>query len=88
MHDCAVAGCDDILVVENDNLCLEPSDGVNRLFGRGENEADRNVLIFDSAQSNTNVVTAVGVRDFLFNLVDETRDLHRCLVGAIHEPQL
>ena len=69
VHDRSVSRTNNVFVVEDDELSLELGDGVNGGLRRGEDETDADILVFNSAQSYTNVVTAHGERNLVFHLI-------------------
>lgn len=57
MHDRGITGTDDVLVLEDRELCLKLLDGVYGLVRAGQHEPRADLLIVDTAQTDPNVVT-------------------------------
>lgn len=69
VHDGTVTRANNILVVEDDELGLKVRDGVDGSLDGRENESDSDLFVFDSTETDADVVSAHGHRNFLLHLV-------------------
>jgi hypothetical protein len=88
MHDRSVTRRNNVLRVEDDQLSFELSDGLDGRNGGGEDETDVDVCVFDTAETDANVVTAHGGGDFVFHLVVDRLNADRGLYGVVKRRQL
>jgi hypothetical protein len=68
VHDTVETGGKNGLDVEKDNLCLKSGDTVDRAARRAQHETGHDVFFFYTLDTQTNLVTASGVGDFVFGL--------------------
>jgi hypothetical protein len=71
VHDTVETGGENGLDVEKDNLCLERGDTVDRTARRAQHETGHDVFFFDTLDTQTNLVTAHGVGNFVFGFAVE-----------------
>lgn len=57
VQDTAVTGTDNVLGVNEANVCLEGSDSLDRLLNRGKDKTGGNVSVGNTRDSHSDVVT-------------------------------
>lgn len=71
VHDTVETGGENRLDVEENDLGLKCGDTVDRAARRAQHETGHDIFFFDTLDTQTNLVTAHGVRNFVFGLAVE-----------------
>jgi hypothetical protein len=71
----------DGLDVQKHDLSLERGDTVNGSLGRAQHETGEDVFFFNTTDTDANLVSACGTRDFIFLLSVQGGDVDRLSVG-------
>jgi hypothetical protein len=71
VHDTVETGGENGLDVEKDDLCLKCGNTVDGAARRAKHETGHDIFFFDTLDTQTDLVTAHGVGDFVFGLTVE-----------------
>src|SRR6188768_525397 len=85
MHNSRVTGTDDAFVFKNSQLCLKLTHGVDRLRRATEHEPRADIFVFDTTQSNSDVVAAECTFNFLLQLCVNSSHFDCDFIGHEYE---